>query len=119
VDNLASGSQGQPYLLSVFMICLCLDFYAIFPRIVPDKILQSVVRFVRHFVAFLVLCVIEAISWLALFGSNRFLDHFGLASVAQKWRSFFSLIFLCSTTLIILWMLDFFNRQILDKWEDH
>jgi len=64
------------------------------------------------------LCLIEAIFWLLVFGSNRFLDRFGLASVAQKWRSFFSLIFICTTTLIILWALDFFNRQILDKWED-
>src|SRR5271169_2979367 len=100
------------------MICLCIDFYAIFPSIVPEKIVKSIVRLLRHFVAFLVLCVIEAISWLLLFGSNLFLDHFGLASVAQKWRSFFSLIFLGATTLFIFWVLDFFNRQILDKWED-
>jgi hypothetical protein len=37
--------------------------------------------------------MIEAISWLLVFGSNRFLNRFGLASLAQKWPDLFSLIF--------------------------
>ena len=82
------------------------------------KILESVVRFLRSFVALLVLCFIETIFWVLLFGSNRFIDHFGLVSVAQKWRGFFSLLLICSTTLIILWVVDFFERKVLDRWKD-
>jgi len=93
-----------------------LDFCAIFPRIVGDEAPNSVVRFLRHFVVFVVLCLVEAICGLLLFGSNRLLDRFGLVSVAQKYRSFFSPIFLCATIFLILWVVDFFNRNVLDKW---
>jgi hypothetical protein len=99
------------------MICLCLDFYANFPRIVANKIPTSVARFFRHVVALLILCVVEAIFCLLVFGSQRFWDRFGLASAVQKWRSLFSLILICTTTLVILWVVDFLERQILDKWE--
>jgi hypothetical protein len=63
------------------------------------------------------LCAIEAVSCLLLFGSKALLDHLGLATVAQKWRSFVSPVFLLVSFLVILRAVDFFNRSILDRWE--
>ena len=84
----------------------------------PDKALTPIVRLLRHFVAFLILCAIEFICGVLLFGSKPLLDHFGLAEVGLKWRSFLSLIFLLGSSLVILWVVDFFDRKVLDKWED-
>jgi len=83
-----------------------------------DDALKFIVRFFRPVVAILVVCVIEGVTSLFVFGSNRFLGYFGLVSVAEKLRGFFSAIFLGASILIILWVLDLFNRQILDKWEE-
>jgi hypothetical protein len=92
--------------------------HAIFSANVRDRTPTPIVRLFRHIVTALALCAVEAISGLSLFGSKRLLDHFGLAAIAQKWRSFFSLVFLCATALLILWVVDLFNRHVLDKWED-
>ena len=100
------------------MICLCLNTHAIFWGTVSDKALTITVRRLRHFAAFLVLCAIEAVLWFLLFGSERLLKGFGLASVAQEWRSFFSLAFILVSFLVILWIIEFFSRQVLDKWEE-
>jgi hypothetical protein len=101
------------------MICLCPNTYAILSGIVPGYALTSIVRILRQFVAFLILCAIEATSGVFLFGSKPLLEHFGFAPVAQQWRSFFSLVFLLGMFLVILWMVVFFNRKVLDKWEEH
>jgi hypothetical protein len=100
------------------MICLCLNIHAIFSGIVLDNALTPIVRLLRHFVAFLILSAIDVTSGVFLFGSKPLLDHFGLTALAQKCRSFFSLVFLLVSFLVILWMVDFFNRKVLDKWED-
>jgi hypothetical protein len=93
-------------------------YHVIFSGIVPDNAPTPLVRLVRHFVAFLILCAMEAISAVLLFGSKPLLDHFGLAAVAQKWQSFFSLVFLLVSSLVILWIVDFLSRQVRDRWED-
>jgi hypothetical protein len=102
------------YLYDLFMPIT----HAIFSGIVPDDALTPIIRFLRHFVIFLILCAIDATSYAVLFGSKPLLDHFGLAAVAQKWRSFFSLVFLLDSSLVILRLADLFNRRVLDKWED-
>jgi hypothetical protein len=84
---------------------------------VRDGALTQIVRLLRHFGAFLVLCAIEAVSCLLLFGSKRLLDHLGLATVAREWRSVVSPVFLLVSFLVILRVVDFFNRRILDRWE--
>ena len=61
-----------------------LNIHAIFSGIVADNTLTPIVRFLRHFGGFLILCAIEAISGVFLFGSKPLLDHFGLAVVAQR-----------------------------------
>src|ERR1700686_227519 len=100
------------------MICLRPNNHAIFSGIVPNNAPTPIVRLFRHFVAFLILCAIEAISYVLLFGSKPLLDHFGLVAVAQKWRSFFSLVFLLVSSLVILWIVDFLSCQVLDRWEE-
>jgi hypothetical protein len=109
--------HSQPRVLHVFMNCLCLNIHAIFSGIVPDNAPTPIVRLFRHFIAFLILCAIDATSGVLLFGSKPLLDHFGLAAAAQEWRNFLSLVFLLGSSLVILWMVDFFNRKVLDKWE--
>ena len=91
---------------------------AIFSGIVPDNAPMPIVRLFRHFLTFLILCAIDATSGILLFGSKRLLDHFGLAAVAREWRSFLSLVFLLVSSLVILWMVDFVSRKVLDKWEE-
>lgn len=100
------------------MNCLCINTRAIFSGAVPDGPLTPITRVLRHFGAFLVLCAIEAVSSLLLFGSKRLLDYLGLAALAQKWRSVVSPVFLLVSFLLILRVVDFLNRHILDKWED-
>ena len=100
------------------MICLCPNPHGIFSGIVPDNAPTPIVRLFRQFVAFLILCAIDATSGVLLFGSEPLLDHFGLAAVAQEWRSFLSLVFLLGSFLVILWMVDFVSRKGLDKWEE-
>ena len=100
------------------MNCLCANTHAILSGIVPDNAPTPIFRLFRHFVAFFILCAIEAISCVLLFGSKPLLEHFGLAAVAEEWRSFISLVFLLVSFLVILWIVDFLSRQILDRWED-
>jgi hypothetical protein len=93
------------------------NIHAIFSGVVPDNPLKPIVRLFRHFVAFLVLCAIDATSGVFLFGSKSVLGHFELAAVVPKSRSFISLIVLLASSLLIVWVVDFFNRKVLDKWE--
>ena len=86
--------------------------------IVTDDAPKSIVGLFRHFAAFLILSAIDVFSFVLLFGSKPLLDHFGLAAAAQKWRSFFSLVFLLVSSLVILWIVDFLSRNVLDRWED-
>jgi hypothetical protein len=84
---------------------------------VPVNAPTRIVRLLRHFVAFLILCAIDTTSGVLLFSSKHLLDHFGSVDLVEKWRSFFSLVFLLDSFLVVLWMVDFFNRKVLDKWE--
>jgi hypothetical protein len=84
----------------------------------PEEIVKSIVRFCLQFKVFLVVCLIEGVCWLLLFGSNPLLDHFGLTSVAHNWRGLCSLIFVGVSVLIIWCAVEVFIRQPLDNWED-
>jgi hypothetical protein len=100
------------------MNCLYQNTHGIFSGIVAANPLTPIIRLLRHFGAFLILCAFEATSGVLLFGSKPILDRFRLAVVTQKYRSFFSLVFLLVSFLVILWLVDFFDRTVLDKWED-
>src|SRR5579872_553548 len=100
------------------MICLCANTHAILSSTVPDSAATPIVQLFRHFVTFLMLCGIDVISGVSLFGSKPLLDHFGIGAPASKWRSFLSVLFLLASFLLILWIVDFFDRKVLDRWED-